>query len=44
MAQYIHLVYFPLIYDYRWESGHFRLGQFHDECFKALTPGDKVNR
>ncbi|KAF8622078.1 hypothetical protein AX15_007222 [Amanita polypyramis BW_CC] len=27
-----------------WESGHFRLGQFHDECFKALTAGDKVNR
>lgn len=27
-----------------WESGHFRLGQFHDECFKGLPPGDKLNR
>ncbi|KAK2465988.1 hypothetical protein APHAL10511_001629 [Amanita phalloides] len=27
-----------------WESGHFRLGQFHDECYKALSPVDKLNR
>ncbi|KAF8638618.1 hypothetical protein AX17_002159 [Amanita inopinata Kibby_2008] len=27
-----------------WENGHFRLGQFHDECFKGLTPNDKVHR
>lgn len=28
----------------RWESGEFHLGQFHDECFKALSPVDKKNR
>ncbi|PFH50130.1 hypothetical protein AMATHDRAFT_145857 [Amanita thiersii Skay4041] len=27
-----------------WETGHFRLGQFHDECFKALNAHDKINR
>ncbi|KAF8329612.1 hypothetical protein F5887DRAFT_1183719 [Amanita rubescens] len=27
-----------------WESGHFRLGQFHDECFKALPSCDKIIR
>ena len=26
------------------ESDHFRLGQFHDECFKALPSGDKIIR
>ncbi|TBU47261.1 hypothetical protein BD309DRAFT_856414 [Dichomitus squalens] len=28
----------------KWESGQFHLGQFHDECFKALSPTDKRNR
>ncbi|KAF8331537.1 hypothetical protein F5887DRAFT_1286899 [Amanita rubescens] len=27
-----------------WESCHFRLGQFHDECFKALPSCDKIIR
>ncbi|KAJ7130974.1 hypothetical protein C8R46DRAFT_1327841 [Mycena filopes] len=27
-----------------WESGHFHLGQFHDECFKNLPPADKASR
>lgn len=28
----------------RWESGLYHLGQFHDECFKNLTPEDRKNR
>ncbi|KAJ7849841.1 hypothetical protein B0H14DRAFT_3085988 [Mycena olivaceomarginata] len=27
-----------------WESGHFHLGQFHDECFKKLPQADKLVR
>ncbi|CAK5275112.1 unnamed protein product [Mycena citricolor] len=27
-----------------WESSHFHLGQFHDECFKDLPPADKISR
>ncbi|KAJ6515319.1 hypothetical protein C8R45DRAFT_1139488, partial [Mycena sanguinolenta] len=27
-----------------WESGHFHLGQFHDQCFKNLPQGDKPIR
>ncbi|KAH9948812.1 hypothetical protein B0H21DRAFT_777700 [Amylocystis lapponica] len=27
-----------------WESGHFHLGQFQDECYKALSHEDKLNR
>ncbi|KAJ6560264.1 hypothetical protein B0H19DRAFT_1146990 [Mycena capillaripes] len=27
-----------------WESGHFHLGQFHDECYKNLSSADKVTR
>ncbi|KAJ6615603.1 hypothetical protein B0H10DRAFT_2220252 [Mycena sp. CBHHK59/15] len=27
-----------------WESCHFHLGQFHDECFKNLSHADKANR
>lgn len=28
----------------RWESGQFHLGQFQDDCFKALPPDDKKSR
>ncbi|KAI1796128.1 hypothetical protein LXA43DRAFT_880633 [Ganoderma leucocontextum] len=28
----------------RWESGQFHLGQFHDECFKTLSPADQKTR
>lgn len=28
----------------RWESGQFHLGQFQDDCFKALPPADKKTR
>ncbi|KAJ7784096.1 hypothetical protein B0H16DRAFT_1296839 [Mycena metata] len=27
-----------------WESGHFHLGQFHDECYKNLSAADKASR
>lgn len=27
-----------------WESGHFYLGQFHDECYKDLSQVDKAKR
>ncbi|KAK7062299.1 Serine/threonine-protein kinase atr [Favolaschia claudopus] len=27
-----------------WESGHFHLGQFHDQCYKALPQADKFAR
>ncbi|KAJ7228144.1 hypothetical protein GGX14DRAFT_547392 [Mycena pura] len=27
-----------------WESCHFHLGQFHDECFKNLSSSDKIQR
>ncbi|KAH9855081.1 hypothetical protein C2E23DRAFT_725567 [Lenzites betulinus] len=28
----------------KWESGQFHLGQFQDDCFKALKPDDKKTR
>ena len=28
----------------RWESGHYHLGQFHDQCFKNLSRTDQENR
>ncbi|KAI0638446.1 hypothetical protein C8Q77DRAFT_1046895 [Trametes polyzona] len=28
----------------KWESGQFHLGQFQDDCFKALPPADKKSR
>ncbi|KAI0938155.1 hypothetical protein AcV7_003428 [Taiwanofungus camphoratus] len=28
----------------KWESGQFHLGQFQDECFKALPHNDQLNR
>ncbi|KAJ3516810.1 hypothetical protein NLJ89_g892 [Agrocybe chaxingu] len=27
-----------------WESGHYHLGHFHDECFKGLSPADQRTR
>ncbi|KAJ7639483.1 hypothetical protein FB45DRAFT_977215 [Roridomyces roridus] len=27
-----------------WESAHFHLGQFHDQCFRSLPKGDKIGR
>ncbi|KAJ6486408.1 hypothetical protein C8R47DRAFT_1216527 [Mycena vitilis] len=27
-----------------WESGHFHLGQFHDQCYKNLSATDKAHR
>lgn len=29
---------------FSWESGHFHLGQFQDECFKSLPQSDTANR
>jgi hypothetical protein len=29
---------------YSWESAHFYLGQFQDECFKALSHADQISR
>ncbi|KAI0720383.1 hypothetical protein C8T65DRAFT_736114 [Cerioporus squamosus] len=28
----------------KWESGQFHLGQFHDECYKLLSPAEKKTR
>lgn len=28
----------------RWESGQFHFGRYHDECFAALSPRDKMER
>ncbi|RPD66901.1 hypothetical protein L226DRAFT_452477 [Lentinus tigrinus ALCF2SS1-7] len=28
----------------KWESGQFHLGQFHDECYKLLSPPEKTTR
>jgi hypothetical protein len=29
---------------YSWESAHFYLGQFQDECFKTLSHSDQISR
>ena len=28
----------------RWESANYYLGQFHDECFKALPHSEQIKR
>lgn len=29
---------------FRWESAQYYIGQFHDDCYKALSDGDKISR
>lgn len=28
----------------RWESAQYYIGQFHDDCYKALSDSDKISR
>lgn len=38
------ILFIILMVSLRWESAQYYIGQFHDDCFKALSDGDKVSR
>lgn len=38
------ILFIILMVSLRWESAQYYIGQFHDDCFKALSDGDKISR